>query len=86
MITTQFQVTDAIVTMGKWAFQQIPDGDRCSSGLGAQCPMLREVWGASINNPQKQPYVCHCDAFNKLLRNDHFGAIKGDFCPKYKIK
>ena len=75
MFDTQFQETDAIVAMGKWAFQQIPYGHRCiNKSLVAKCPML-------LTSVREERY--QCAPFSANLQVDAFGPFKHERCPRY---
>ena len=69
-----FKEVDDIVRLGKWAYDQIPSGNRCKD-----CPLLSE---AVLPYSQKGWY---CDLRPSIgLMHDEEGPFKDDSCPVEK--
>lgn len=71
-MTTLFEETDSIITLGKWAYMQIPYGARCKS-----CPLLSEV------TVSKHAWYCNLRR-NIGLNHDSEGPFKDIICPGRK--
>ena len=70
-----FKEVDNIVSLGKWAFRQIPEGTRCKD-----CSLL-EKDGPDILN--RMHYGCGLRT-SIALSHDEEGPIKSDSCPVEK--
>lgn len=75
IMSQPFKEIDDIVMLGKWAFHQIPDGERCE-----KCPIL-----GSVSDFRGTTYFCNlCPPI--ALMHDEDGPFKGYRCPKKREK